>query len=51
LPTDKLEKYSNYQIEETIYDKKLDSYYMVEPESIVVDYKKNEQVLSYDNFF
>ena len=49
IPNDKLDKYFNFKMEDAIFDENSDSFYMIEPESIVVKYNK-EQILSYDNF-
>ena len=50
VPSNKLDMYWNYKMEEVLFDKNSESYYMVEPESIIVDYNKDKQVISYDNF-
>ena len=49
VSNDKLNKYFNFKMEDVIFDENSDNYYMVEPELIVLKYRK-EQVLSYDNF-
>jgi ubiquitin C-terminal hydrolase len=50
VPSNKLDMYWNYKMEEVLFDEISDSYYFVEPESIVANYKKDKQVISYDNF-
>ena len=50
VPSNKLDMYWNYKMEEVLFDKNSESYYMVEPESIIVDYNKDKQVISFDNF-
>jgi ubiquitin C-terminal hydrolase len=50
VPSNKLDMYWNYKMEEVLFDKNSESYYMVEPESIIVNYNKDKQVISYDNF-
>lgn len=50
VPSNKLDMYWNYKMEEVLFDKISESFFMVEPESIIVDYNKDKQVISYDNF-
>jgi len=49
IPNSKLDKFWNYKMEEVLFDENSDSYYTIEPDSIVAEYKK-EKVLIYDNF-
>ena len=51
VPSYKLDMYWNYKMEYVLVDENSNSYYMVEPELIVANYKKSDQVISYDNFF
>ena len=50
VPSNKLDIYWNYKMEEKIFDENKDKFYSIKPGLVSVKYKKNEKVLSYDNF-